>query len=139
MVSVPVGEWRRKRGTYVAFVVGCGALLAGCDHCASWRADVEALRVFETLDAEAMAKQAIGRGDLSVLAVSAGNKDHVPGIPDEKCALTRMRNRSIDPTPDIHCSPEHHRLKRTAVVYAERYNTVIREFRQSKGLPSCEA
>jgi hypothetical protein len=44
----------------------------------------------------------------------------------------------IDPTSDALCGPEHYRLKRVAEDYAERYNEVIRDFRRSKGLPSCD-
>jgi hypothetical protein len=118
--------------------MSAGIVLAGCDRCASWQADVENLRTLERLDPAAMAVQAIARGDLSVLAVS-GDVERVPGFPDQECARTRIRKRVIDPTPDALCGPEHHRLKRVAADYAERYNTVIRDFRRSKGLPSCDA
>jgi hypothetical protein len=121
-------------GTALSFSV----LLAGCDQCASWQPEVDGLQVLEKLDPAEMAERAISRGDLSVLAVH-GHEERVPGIPDQECALTRIRKRVIDPTPEVFCSPEHHRLKRLAVAYAERYNAVIRGFRRSKGLPSCDA
>ena|SRR5215510_2436125 len=122
----------------IATALGFGVLSAGCDRCASWQPEVDGLQVFEKLDPAEMAARAISRGDLSVLAVH-GHEEWVPGIPDQQCALTRIRKRVIDPTPEAFCSPEHHRLKRVAVAYAERYNTVIRGFRRSKGLPSCDA
>jgi hypothetical protein len=84
-----------------------------------------------------MATQAIRRGDLSVLAVD-GDAERIPGVPDQECARTRIRKRVIDPTSDALCGPEHYRLKRVAEDYAERYNEVIRDFRRSKGLPSCD-
>ena len=121
-------------GTALSFSV----LLAGCDQCASWQPEVDGLQVLEKLDPAEMAAGAISRGDLSVLAVE-GHEERVPGIPDQECALVRIRKRVIDPTPEVFCSPEHHRLKRVAVVYAERYNAVIWGFRRSKGLPSCDA
>jgi len=124
-------------GSRLALAIIAGIVLAGCDRCASWQADVENLRILEQLDPTAMAKQAIARGDLSVLAVT-GAAQRVPGIPDQACAETRIRKRVIDPTPEALCEPEHYRLKRVAADYAERYNTVIRDFRRSKGLPSCD-
>jgi len=125
-------------GSRLALAVSAGIALAGCDRCASWQADVESLRILERLDPTAMATQAIARGDLSVLAVN-GEAEHVPGVPNQECARTRIRKRVIDPTPEALCGPEHYRLKRVAADYAERYNTVIRDFRRSKGLPSCDA
>ena len=85
-----------------------------------------------------MATQAIARGDFSVLAVN-DEAEPVPGLADQACAQARIRKRVIDPTPETLCTPEHYRLKRAAATYAERYNAVIRDFRHSKGLPSCDA
>lgn len=121
----------------LALAVTAGIIVAGCDRCASWEADVESLRVLERLDPTEMARQAIARGDFSVLAVN-DEAEPVPGIRDQECALTRIRKRVIDPTPESLCTPEHYRLKRAAAVYAERYNAVIRDFRRSKDLPSCD-
>jgi hypothetical protein len=122
----------------LALAVAAAIGAAGCDRCASWEADVAGLRTLERLDPAAMAAQAIARGDFSVLAVN-DEAEPVPGIADQECALTRIRKRVIDPTPDALCTAEHYRLKRAAALYAERYNAVIRDFRRSKELPSCDA
>lgn len=112
----------------------CTALAQG--KCGASPSEIAALRELLKQDPLKLAQAALSRKDNVFLAV-AGFTVEVPGVDGPKCSVDPSQTRVIPGTTDFLCNSEHGELVDRAYIFAEKYNSYLKQTFYRKGGIKC--
>jgi hypothetical protein len=114
--------------------VPCVAL--GQAKCATSPSEIAALRELLKQDPLRLAQAAVSKKDNAFLAV-AGFSVVVPGVDGPSCSVDPSQTRVMPGTTDFLCNSEHGELVDRAYIFAEKYNSYLKQTFYRKGGIKC--